>query len=75
MILPSSEIVVFKIVMHLVGAWGRLELRLVCTNTSNLLKVRIRLLMGPWLGLVRVLGREDVLFDFLKARHAPLDNL
>lgn len=48
----------------------------MCTiNTSNLLKVRVSVVLGPWLSLVRLLGREDVLFDFLQARHASLDNL
>ena len=72
------EIVIFEIAMHLVGAGGWLKFRLMSTTTtttSYLLKVRVSVLLSPWLSLVRLLGREDVLFDFLKARHATLDNL
>jgi len=43
------------------------------TSATNFLKVGVRVLLGPWLSLVRLLGRENVLFNFLKARHATLD--
>jgi hypothetical protein len=74
-VIVPREIIIFEIAMHLIGARGRLKFRLMCTtSTSNLLKVRVSVLLGPWLSMVRLLGREDVLFNFLKAGHATLDN-
>jgi hypothetical protein len=75
-VIVPREIIIFEIAMHLIGARGRLKFRLMCTtSTSNLLKVRVSVLLGSWLSLVRLLGRKDVLFDFLQARHSTLDNL